>query len=174
MMMWNWTVLACSAVWTMLYALFTPVFAVLVVSNKGIGFGVSYFFSHRAVMRAQKSASGLYKRKKNKKSIVSKRRIFSYIRKHVRIERIFLTGVLSFENAMHTALAYGSICALSQINPNRIRNSVSVSFVSGRTQMEITGILSATAGHIILAAIREAVYIGREKIRRWKNTRLKA
>lgn len=83
-------------------------------------------------------------------------------------------GVLSLNNAMHTALAYGAICALSQLDRNRIQNAVRVDFVSGRTQMELTGILSVPAGHIIMAAFREAVYIGREKIKKWIDTRLKA
>ena len=171
---WNWTVLVLSAAWTVLYALFTPVFAAFVITNAGWGFGVGYFLSGRAVVRAQKHAEGLYKRKKKKGSIVSGKRIFSYIRKHVRVERIFLAGVLSLNDAMHTALIYGAICALSQMDEKRIQNDVKVDFVSGRTQMELTGILSMSAGHIIFAAIREAAYIGREKIRSWINTRLKA
>ncbi|MBE5790706.1 MAG: hypothetical protein E7322_00945 [Clostridiales bacterium] len=171
---WNWMVFVCFAVWTGLYALFTPVYAAFVVSNVGWGFGVGYFFSGRAVMRAQKRALGLYKRKKKTMSLASGRRIFSYIRKYARVERIFLTGVLAFENAMHTALAYGAICVLSQMDRNRIQNTVSVDFVSGRTQMELTGIMSMSAGHIILAVIREGILIGREKIGLWINTRLKA
>lgn len=173
---WNWTVFAFAALWMAGYALFTPVIAAFAVSSVGWGWGVGYFFTSGAVRRARRRAAGLIKRKRKKKRLSPKtsRRLFSDIRKHARVERIFVSGVLSFENAMHTALVYGAVCALDGMSGRRLYNGVHADFSLGHTEVEITGILSLPAGHMILAVIREGIYQVKERIQAWKSTRLKA
>lgn len=134
--------------------------------------GIGYFTHVGAVKRADLYASGV-RRMKNRPKQKIKREILSYLIKHVNIERIFVSGVLSFQDAMHTALLWGALNAVSAVKPLRIQNNAKADFALGYTNMEVTGILSVPAGHIIIAAGKHAAIALRERIRLWKSIRSK-
>lgn len=119
------------------------------------------------------SAAGIRKKKSKAKQKI-RRDILSYLLRHVKIERIFVSGILSFEDAMTTALIWGGLNALSHMKPLQIQNTAQADFTLGRTNVEITGILSVPAGHIMIAAMKHASIAVRERRKKWKNIRSKA
>ncbi len=169
----NWQVFSAACIWFLFSVIVSPVYAAIVLSPSGFGVSVGFFIHTGAIQRAQKFASGIQK-KKSRTGRRIRREIVSYLFKHTSIERIFVTGVVSFEDAMHTALCWGAINALSRIKPLRIQNDARPDFALGYTNMEITGILSVPAGHIMIAAFKHASIAVRERFNLWTSTRLKA
>ncbi|MBR3928487.1 MAG: hypothetical protein IKJ65_05730 [Clostridia bacterium] len=173
MSIWNWWAFASACAWIFLSIVLSPVYAVIVLSPSGFGTGAGIGIHVNAVKKAQLRASGI-KSRKNKRTRRISLKVITYLIKRVKIERIFLSGVVSFEDAMHTALAFAALNALSQIKPLHIQNETRADFALGRTNMEITGILSVTAGHIMIAALKHAAIALRERFDLWTNTRSKA
>ena len=170
---WNWWAFSAACVWMLFSLVESPVYVSVVLSPSGFGVSAGFFLHTGAVQRAQKFASGIQKRKKNKKRKLS-REIAVYLIKRIKIEKIFITGVLSFEDAMTTALSWAALNALSRLNPVRIQNDARPDFALGHTNIELTGILSVSAGHIMLAAFMHASIAIRERFNLWTSTRLKA
>ena len=173
MSIWNWWAFAAACAWTLFSLALSPVYAVIILSPSGRGSGVGFFLHTGAVKRAQESASGLRKKKTRSKQKI-RRKIITYLIRRVKIERIFITGVVSFEDAMHTALACGLLNALSSIKPLRIQNGAKPDFTFTHTNIELTGILSVPAGHIIIAAFKHTSIAVRERFNLWTSTRSKA
>lgn len=172
MLNWNWWAFFAFCVWSAVHLLSAPIYAAVVLSNSGFGTGVSYALHVGAVRKAQMGAAGIQKQKRKAKPKI-RREIISYLIKRVKIERVFVSGVISFEDAMHTALVFGAVNALSSIKPVFIQNSAVPDFALGQSNIEITGILSVPAGHIMLAAVKHAAIAMRERMIKWKSTRSK-
>ncbi len=173
MSIWNWWAFGAACAWILYSLVRSPVYAVIVLSPSGYGVSVGFFLHTGAIQRAQKFASGIQKKKSRAKRKI-RREIVTYLIRRVRIERIFVSGVISFEDAMYTALAWGSLNALSRIQPLRIQLNARPDFSLGRTNIEITGILSVPAGHIMSAAVKHASIAIRERFNLWTSIRLKA
>lgn len=173
MSIWNWWVFSAACAWFLFSVIMSPLYAAIVLSPSGCGVSIGFFIHTGAVQRAQKYASGIQKRKGNAKRRI-RREIVTYLIRHVRFEKVFITGVVSFEDAMYTSLAWGALDALSHISPHRIQNRAQPDFTLGHTNIELTGILSVSAGHIMIAAIKHASIAIRERFNLWTSTRLKA
>lgn len=173
MSIWNWPVFFAACAWILLSLFFSPVYAVIVLAESGFGVSVGFFTHLGAISRAQRYASGVQKKKSRAKRRI-RRDIISYLFKRLRIERIFVTGVVSSEDAMVTALVWGLINAFSCAMPFYIQNEAKADFALGRTNVEITGILNVRAGHIMIAAVKHAAIAVRERFCLWTNTRSKA
>ena len=170
---WNWWAFSAACVWILFSLIKSPVYAVVILSPSGFGVSIGFIVHTGAVQRAQKFASGIQKKKTSSKRKM-RLKIVAYLIKRVKIERIFITGVLSFEDAMTTALSWGALNALSHVKQLRIQNDARPDFALGRTNIELTGILSVPAGHIMIAAFKHALIATRERFNLWTNTRLKA
>lgn len=172
MMNWNWTVFCAAAGWALQLFLLSPVTAAFSLSPAGFGTGIGLLGFRGAVRRAQIRAAGMKKRKRKRKMNFRKEAI-RYVLRHTKLEALRFSGAAGFENAMHTALFIGSLQALSASFPGRIDSRVKPDF-SGRVRnVEITGILSAPAGHIIWAVLISAAIRIRERIRKWRSIRSK-
>lgn len=167
--MMDWYVFMAGCIWSAYLFLLSPVTAAFSLSESGFGAGIGFITANGAVKRAQENAAGT-KRKKRRKL---EREIISYLIKHVKLERIFISGVIAFEDKMAAALAVGAVYALSECARKKIVCLARADFASSVSSIEITGILSIKTGHIICAAMKKAEISMREKVKTWKNTRLK-
>ena len=173
MSIWNWWAFSAALIWFSVSFFLSPVFAAVVLSPSGFGMSIGFFVHTGAVQRSQRYASGTQKRKSRKKRKIRRKAVF-YVIKHVKMERLFITGVISFEDAMATALVWGALNTLSRIPPLHIQNDAKADFALGHTNIEITGILSVPAGHIMIAAFKHASIAIRERFNLWTSTRSKA
>ena len=99
------------------------------------------------------------------------RRILQLL-KRLRIERVELTGRVALGDAAATAILCGMIGGLSRAFRGRVRRmrvDVRPDFASERVAVEMTGMIRARSGQIILAAIM----ILTEEAFPWISTRLK-
>ena len=172
MMEWNWLVFAAGLIFGAYLLMMSPVLLAVAVSQSGFGFGLGFLVCQGAVRRAQMRAAGIKKKKSGKKRKAPSRSVIIYLIRHVKIDSVFVSGVIAFENAMHTALVSGAVRALSVSFPGKIHNRTYTQFGLTAASIEILGILSAPFGHIMLAAIMMAEMRLKERIKTWKNTRL--
>lgn len=169
--MMDWYVFMAGCIWSAYLLLLSPVTAAFSLSESGFGAGIGFITANGAVKRAQENAAGAKRKKKKRRKL--EREIISYLIKHVKLERIFISGVIAFEDKMAAALAAGAVYALSECARKKIVCLARADFASSVSSIEITGILSIKTGHIICAAMKKAEISMREKVKTWKNTRLK-
>ena len=97
---------------------------------------------------------------------------------HIHIDRISLNGHLGTNDAAATAMFCGSIsslcCALQCSLGKRIHLNLYPDFSSDRLQIELTGMISLRAGHIIAAALLGAFQYGSRRFKAWTDIPSKA
>ena len=102
-----------------------------------------------------------------------------YALRHMRLERLHLTGTIGARDAAVTALVCGLSDALQAsiapcTPPGAVQLHLAPDFSCAGSDVTLRGMISMTAGHIILAALIGAQHYVRRRLAPWKeNIRLK-
>lgn len=148
--------------------------------------GASLFEGRFALRAAGKRLDGQKSRRKWDSPNFARKKIPAMLRatkaagyamRHLRLDFLAVRGEIGLSDAMHTALLCGAIAAVGQsaraAMGNRVRLSLRPDFSRSHVSGEICGIVSASVGHIILAAIYGAIEYGNGRLSQWTHTRLK-
>jgi len=136
------------------------------------GLGISIFEPRLAFRRSLKQNAGLKPPKLTEK--LHPADILSSIRtmlKHLRIERICLDGIFGSGDAAVTALVCGGIssihCALHGMQKGIVHLNLQPDFSADRLRVDLSGMISLRAGHIMIAALLGAIQYGSRRFKAW-------
>ncbi len=151
------------------YLFFVPVKLALVLhlhAHPAFGAGASVFESRFAFKSARRRAEGAKKiSKKRKMPRLDKSCAFSallksvkYLLKHVKLEKLQAQGYISAPDAAQTALICGSAHMLDGalsplLPPDTLHLHLKPDFSALHSDVHLCGIISACAGHIMLAVL---------------------
>ena len=93
---------------------------------------------------------------------------------HIRIDRFRLHGSFGTSDAAVTALICGAVSAVSCIAPPNTNLCLQPDFSCSRLQLDLTGMISMRAGHIMTAALLGAFQYGFRRFKAWISIPLKA
>ena len=136
-------------------------------ARPGFGAGASVFEGRYAFNSARLRCLGLKKHLPWKKAETDLQRgpaltaflkSGKYLLKHIRLEQLRAEGRVSSPDAARTALICGCARALEGallpvVSPGRVQLRLEPDFSSGMSDVLLCGMVSARAGHIILAAL---------------------
>ena len=94
--------------------------------------------------------------------------------KRLRIERIILNGSFGSGDAAATALICGSISAIGCMICKYAALRLTPDFSADRLRVDLTGMISLRAGHIMTAALFGAIQYGSRRFKAWTGIPLKA
>lgn len=151
----------------LIYLLAIPVSIAIVVDGE-MRIGAALFLPGAALRNAQPIRSGRKKRGKPPLSLIVRAGCAAL--KRLRPMEIRITGQLGLDDAAATALACGLFSALNALP----RTHVSIQPDFSARRLILSGILSARAGNLILAALSGAGTILTGRKRTWKSIRSKA
>jgi len=141
-------------------------------ADNHFGLGVSLFHSASAVQQSMKPFKPPKKRKSMKKphpvdALASAKSALS----HIRFDRLSLDGVLGTDDAAVTALICGGAsalgCALLRTADGHLHLNLRPDFSSAHLRIELTGMITLRAGHIITAALSGAYQYGSRRFKAW-------
>lgn len=142
--------------------------SVAVVAEGGVRVGASVFLPGAAVRSARPVRSGP-RRKKGMDLPLAVRASLAFIRR-LRPMEMRLTGRIGLGDAAQTALVCGMLTSMNAIP--RARVCIQPDFSA--PGFSVSGILSARAGNLMLAALSGAGTLLAGRIRTWKSIRSKA
>ena len=151
----------------LVYLAAVPV-SVAVVAEGGVRVGASIFLPGAAV-RSARPISGKPKKKKRTDLPLAVRASIAFL-KRLRPMEMRVTGRIGLDDAAQTALVCGMRASLNAIP--RARICIQPDFSAPR--FAVSGILSARAGNLMLAALSGAGTLLAGRIRTWKSIRSKA
>ena len=153
----SWMIPLSAAVFLAFYLYHVPVMIAFALGAGRAGVGIGAFLYGNAAARAQRRAAGIGRRRKRKMSFSVSAQdaflLFRYLFSKGKMEFLRVSGIISFENAMETALAYGLVLTAACIFRERADISVRPDFILGKTNVEGVGIVSVKLGHITRAAV---------------------
>lgn len=98
--------------------------------------------------------------------------------RHIKIDLFRLDGVFGTDDAAVTALVCGGVssmgCALQCILGRGVRIHLQPDFSSDRLRVDMTGMISMRAGHIMIAALLGAFQYGSRRFKEWTSIPSKA
>ena len=167
---------------TLFYLSAIPVhvaFYMCIDTDYQFGLGVSIFEPRFAIRRSLKQNTGLKPPKLPEK--LHPADILSSIRtvlKHIRIERIRMDGIFGSSDAAATALICGGIsainCSLSGMSKGIVHLNLQPDFSADRLRIDLSGMISLRAGHIMIAALLGAIQYGSRRFKAWTSIPSKA
>lgn len=158
------------------YLLAVPVHLALCLGGaEGLRFGAGVSaFERRAARR--RAMENLGKRRAGRQSSPGVRRAWAFARS-LRLERVSLRGSVCLGDAAATAMACGVLNALAcglRGRAARLEADVRPDFSSPDVRVELSGMVSARAGQIMLAAAKTAYHDIKGRIHPWTSIRSKA
>ena len=97
---------------------------------------------------------------------------------HIKIDRVRLDGVFGSDDAAVTALVCGGVsslsCALRSALGRGVRLNLQPDFSSSSLRVELSGMISMRAGHIMIAALLGAFQYGSRRFKEWTSIPSKA
>lgn len=166
---------AITAAVALLYASAIPVhiaFSLSIGTACSFSSGIALFEPRFALKRAMNPKP---KPKRTKISHSSDaRRALTAALKHLRPDRLRLDGVFGSDDAALTALVCGGAGALGCAAGQRVHISLRPDFSSDRLQLQLTGMISFRAGHIMIAALSGAIEYGSRRLKQWTSIPSKA
>lgn len=164
---------------TLFYLSAIPVhiaFRISIGADSRFSVGISLFEPHFA-LRHTVRPNLKARRLKNEHPLDKLKSALSAL-KRLKPECIRLGGVFGSDSAALTALVCGGAnalgCSLPGAARNRVKISIQPDFSSDRLRMELTGMISVRAGHIMTAALFGALQYGSRRLKQWTGTLLKA
>ncbi len=173
--------LAAAAV-TLFYLAAIPVHIAVhlhIGSDFRFGFGISIFEPRFAMDRAlrPKASPKPPKLPKTLDKTDALRAARSALR-HLKIDRLSLDGVFGADDAAVTALVCGGVsslsCAMQCAVGRGVRMNLRPDFSANRLRIELTGMISVRAGHIMTAALLGAFQYASRRFKAWTSIPSKA
>ena len=137
------------------------------------GFGLS-LFSRRAARRRSEKPSGHKPSSLNPDIARAALRALKYVAGHIKIESIHLEGRVGTGDAASTALLCGCIQTLGCVPGGIVSVRLNPDFSGKILRAKLTGMISARAGHIMIAALLGAFQYGLRRLKKWTGTPSKA
>lgn len=137
------------------------------------GFGAALFSRRAARRRAKKPScrkSSGFQPDKTRAAL----RAMKYAAAHIKIESIRLEGMIGTGDAASTALICGFTQTLSGIPGGIVSIHLNPDFSGKILRAQLTGMISARAGHIMTAALLGAFQLGLRRLKKWTDIPLKA
>lgn len=157
-------------------------FCLKIGAESGFHMGISIFESRFAVRKAMQFSQNTFhtpaflQNLSFKSAFFSAKRMLRFLLRH--LECFHLRGMLSTGDAAMTAWICGSISSfgytLCGITDQCFSLECTPDFSTGNFCMELHGMLSIRAGHIIIAALLGAFEYGSGRFKSWKNIPSKA
>lgn len=144
-----------------------------------LGLGISIFESRFAMRHALRENTG-FKTPKPRKKIhpLDALDAAKTVLKHIKIDQIRLDGIFGASDAAVTALVCGGVssmsCALRCALGRNINLNLQPDFSSDRLRIDLTGMISMRAGHIMIAALLGAFQYGSRRFKAWTSIPSKA
>ena len=139
-----------------------PVIVALAARTGAYGIGVGAFSWAGAVRRAEARAASGKKRPPPRLARKERLKLFGYVWKRGTFEYLRVSGVVSLSDAAATCLFAGGLRAVCASLGPRGEARVTPSFSGGKTDLELSGIMSVRLGHIMLAACMLAAMLVRK------------
>ena len=153
------------------YAWNIPVTLAFILRPGAAGVGTGVFVYDGAFRRAEKNALKI--KEKRKRLPKGTLKAVRYLLKRVRVEKIFLDGVISAGDAALSALLAGAVWAVSASAADKVVSAVVPDFGNGIACPAVSGIMWVPLGHIIVSGAIILKSTIRERYETWKDTRLK-
>lgn len=151
-----------------------PVHCALKLDSRGVSVGVSIFVRQFAVQNARPIPHSQRKKHKKPPILLFLRAMRAFIA-HLHPSECAFTGAIGIGDAASTALVCGVLGMLDRsLHPVAPCVRIQIAPDFSQSGVQITGILSARAGNIMLAALFGAQIYLSGRIQTWKSTRLKA
>lgn len=157
-------------------------FCLKIGAESGFHIGISIFESRFAIRKATQSSENTFhapeflQKLSFKSAFFSAKRMIRFLLRH--LECFHLRGMLSTGDAAMTAWICGGISAIGYtlrgITDECVFVECTPDFSTGNFCMELHGMLSIRAGHIIIAALLGAFEYGSGRFKSWKNIPSKA
>ncbi len=159
------------------YLLNVPLIAALAAGAGGVGWSFGAFIPAGAIRRAERRAAGIGKKpKKRARPHPPLRTIFipaKHLLRHTELLFLSVSGVISTDDAMRTALAVGALNALAAIPGSRVVSRVHPDFSGAPMRVEAEAACSVSLGYTMGALCLWLMECMKERINAWKSSQSK-
>lgn len=148
-------------------------FRVTIDGQLAAGFGVSVL-SRRAARRRSEKKRMRRTAKPDPDRLFAALRALRHAAAHINMEEIRLEGVIGTGDAASTALICGFIQTLGSIPGGVVSVRLNPDFSGKILRAQLTGMITARAGHIMTAALLGAFQYGLRRLKKWTGIPSKA